>query len=122
VTAGRRRGTSTALGRPSRLSTAREQSPLADEEFDARPGCRLSDEVRRTELRRAVLRSTLLRSTLRRARRHPVLSPLLRGASPGAERPYYFNADLPRSPDDLDVSGARPYRVDDVDPRTWLEG
>ena len=45
-----------------------EHSPLADEEFDARPEFRLGDEPRRTELRLAVTRSTLLRYTMRRER------------------------------------------------------
>ena len=38
-----------------------QHSPLADVEFDARPGFRLEDEARRTQLRAAVLNSTLLK-------------------------------------------------------------
>jgi Sulfatase len=45
-----------------------EHSPLADQEFDARPEFSLEDEARATELRLAVLRSTLLRNSLRHER------------------------------------------------------
>jgi hypothetical protein len=46
---------------PSAWWAPTAKSPLADEEFDARPGLNLVDEVRRTELRQAVLQSSLLR-------------------------------------------------------------
>jgi len=62
---------------PSAWADLTENSPLADERFEARPGFDLATALKRTELRLAVARSTPLRGRLQRQHGdslHPVRS------------------------------------------------